>query len=391
MAQELADVSLYDPDAAFRSARSLAFNGNRISARDTLKQILRDYPDYIDVQAFLANTYRWDGDHDSARRHFNRIISRERGREDVWVNAIQNELKDGNTSIALGLANKALHFLGSSAPVEDIRREILAESDNGFTGKVGLASKDRAEVKEFRNVVSVSNTVEVFDQFYDPMYYGTVEYQGKTRSGKVVPRINYSNRFGINGLQYELDLYPKISETFYAYINYGYSDAEIFSRHRAGLEVFVNLPKALEASLGARYLDFRDVQATLLTGSLGMYRGNYYLSLRPFITMLNGRRPAVSGSFTARKYLSDNYNYLGIKLSYGFSPELRQLGNGNTLIAESLLFIESRQLWMEYQLSDSKGQHLYKARLGLVRQEYILQPGAFFWVFSGGLTYSLRI
>lgn len=381
----IAQQTIHDPDAAFRNARELAFQGDHPAARDSLQQILLQYPEYTEVHAFLANTYRWEGDHERARRHYNRITSRQRGHEAIWVAAIQNEIQAGNRSIALGLANKALHYLGESTAVQQLRADLISGTVQGpFPGET-------EEGREFSNMLSAANRVEAFDQYYDPMMYTSLEYQRNTKYGKVVPRIRYNNRFGINGLQYELDLYPRISERFYGYLNYGYSDSELFPGHKGAVELYANFPKALEASLGGRYLAFPESGATLLTGSFGMYRGNYYMSFRPYFVMLGNRKPGGSGTIRVRKYLSDALNYLGLYVSYGYSPELRQLQSGSTLVAETLLFLESQQIMLEYQFATGGGQHLYSASLGVSRQEYLLETGSFFWMISGGLTYKIRI
>ena len=379
------DPQVPDPDASFKRARELAFKGSYEAARDTLIRVMEAYPDYTEVQTFLANTYRWEGNTGQARKHFNRITSREREHEDVWLAAIYNELQAGNTSIALGLANKALQYLGDDSAIRKLRGEILGS----HTEEASRA--DSGETPEYNNRISVENRLETFDQYYDPMWYTSVEYRRETELGRVIPRINYSNRFGTNAIQYELDLYPRISNTLYGYVNYGYSDSELYPNHRGALEIFANLPKAMEVSLGARYLQFTDSDATLFTGSFGLYRGNYYLSIRPYLTVVDSRSPAVSGSLAARKYLTDNLHFLGLRASYGYSPELRQLRSGGVLISDTLLFLESQQLFFEYQFAPGNGQHLYMAQLGVSRQEYLLQPGSFFWVLSGGLTYRLRI
>lgn len=381
----LAQQFVNDPDAAFQNARELAFQGDHPAARDTLRRILQQYPEYTDVHAFLANTYRWEGDHEEARKHFNRITSRERGHEAVWVAAIQNERQAGNPSIALGLANKALHFLRGNEAIQVLRAELnSANLPNYPSGKL-------QEKREFKNGISLENRLEAFDSYYDPMVYTTLEYQRTTEFGKVLPRVRYSNRFDMHGFQYEMDLYPRLSETFFGYMNYGYSDSELFPGHKAGLELYANLPKALEVSLGGRYLAFPESNATLLTASFGMYRGNYYMSFRPYFVMLGNRKPGGSGNILLRKYLADGLNYFGLNLSYGYSPELRQLQSGTVLIAETLLFLESQQLMFDYQFSSGGGQHLYKASLGISRQEYVLEPDTFFWMISGGLTYQIRI
>ncbi len=370
----------YDADQAFLHARDLAFGGKHAEARDTLKRILTDYPDYADVETLLAKTYSWQGEYDMARLHLNRVTSRQRKAEDAWVASVRNEIYAGNPSLALGLSNKALLYLENNAEIQRLRNEILAEH--------ARAGADPESEDELRNFIALDNSYEVFDQAFDPMVYSSLEYTRQTRFGKVIPRLNYSNRFQIQGLQYELDLFPRINKMFYAYLNYGFSEASIYPNHRAGAELYANLPGALETSLGVRHLDFRESQATLVTGSFGIYRGNYYMSLRPYLSLFKDRSPGISGSALVRRYLKDAQTYLGIRAVYGFSPELRQLRAGTELLAETLLFVETQQLQLEYQFTAGNSSR-YRAQLGVSHQEFLLEPGSFYWVFQGGLRYQL--
>ena len=372
----------YDPDRAYEFARDLAFQGAYIEARDTLTKILSDFPEYTDVESLLAKTYSWEGNYDRARRHFNRITSRERNLEEVWVACVKNEMYAGNTSLAVGLANKGLMYLGESQELQNLRQKLLNEKEN-------IPGREEKVEKETFNYFALTNAVEAFDGAFDPMVYSSLEYQRKTAVGKIIPRLNYNYRFQIPGLQYEMDLYPKFSEKTYAYLNYGYSDAEIFPAHRFGAELFTGFKGGLEASLGMRYLDFRESQATLLTGSFGLYKGNYYLSFRPFLSLFKDRSPGVSGSILARKYLKNANEYLGLRAIYGFNPELRQLRSGTELLAETLLFVESQELQFEYQMAPGSGKHRYRAQLGISRQEFVFEPGSFFWVFRGGIRYQV--
>lgn len=374
----------YNPDEAFYRARDLAFEGRREQARDTLMRILSDYPEYTDVQALLAKTYSWDGDYEKARLYFNRITTKERGLEEVWVAAIRNELYAGNPSLALGLANKALLYLEASPEIEEIRRGIL----DGNTDKGEKLEEKGAEPEgEAKNLLALSNWLEVFDTGYDPMFYSSLEYQRTTPMGNIIPRINYSNRFDTRGVQYELDAYPVFSKTFHGYLNYGYSNASIYPSHRAGAELYANLGGGHEASLGMRYIDFRESVATLLTASFGWYRGNYYLSLRPYLSLSNDRSPGVSGSVLARRYFRDRHQYLGVRGIYGISPELRQLRSGSELLAETLLFVESQQLQVEYQFAGAGAKNRYRAEVGVGRQEFVMESGSFYWVFQAGVRY----
>lgn len=50
------------------------------------------------------------------------------------------------------------------------------------------------------------------------------------------PRINLANRYGITGIHGEMDAYPKISENNYGYMNYGFSQSDVFPKNRLNLK-----------------------------------------------------------------------------------------------------------------------------------------------------------
>ncbi|WP_298485796.1 YaiO family outer membrane beta-barrel protein [uncultured Maribacter sp.] len=379
-----------DPDSSFFTARELAFAGNRVAARDTLTTILSVYPEYTDVRVLLAKTHTWDKEYDSARKHFNIIISKEKEIKEVWVAAINNELYSENYATALGLANKALKYIPNDEDVAKQKQYAI----NGITGvtEEGQESKIDTTTTTLKNQFGLTNSFEIFDVVYDPMFYSSIEYKRETLSGPIIPRINYSNRFGTHGLQYELDFYPKLSKKIYGYLNYGFSNAPTFPKHRAGVEVYANYPKNMELSLGVRYLDFKSIKATIATASVGLYSGNYFFSARPYVTAIsNNNNLGFSGTVLARKYLRDKDNYLGIIAGVGYASELKQLRNAqDALLAETVLYVESQQVLFEYQFTGKKNPNIYKTNLGVTRQELIFEPGKFFWSVSAGITYQVK-
>jgi len=381
-----------DPDASLQRAMTLAFEGNRVEARDTLTNILTAYPDYTDVRTLLAKTYSWDGNYDEARKQFNRITSEEKQLKEVWVAAIRNEMFAENHYLALGLANKALLYLSKEDELVQLRSEILKKLEGiEESSTVGNTSeKTVEEEKKYKNTVTLFSSTDVFDVVFDPMFYSGLEFSHETSVGKIIPRINYSNRFDIDGIQYELDLYPKFSKTLYAYLNYGYSQSEIYPTHRFGGDLYANLPKGIEVSLGARYLSFTESNVTIYTGSVGLYKGNYYFSLRPYVTPRNNNTTGLSGILIARKYLKDANNFIGFSGGMGFMPEFRQFLANSKLIAETVLFVESQQLMLEYQFSFKDNPSLYRANLGITRQELVFAAGNYFYAVSAGLRYQVR-
>ncbi|MFS4468317.1 YaiO family outer membrane beta-barrel protein [Maribacter sp. 2210JD10-5] len=381
-----------NPDTSYLTARDLAFNGKRSIARDTLTNILTKYPNYADVRSLLASTYSWDGKYEKARGHFNRILSADKENKEVWIAAIKNELYAKKNDLALGLSNKALLYLQNDTDIQELRATALANiKKENESPSAAEKAKESVETKSLQNSINFRNSIDVFDIVFNPMIYSSIGYGRKTEYGTIIGRVNYSNRFETNGIQYEVDLYPKISKTFYAYLNYGYSDATIYPGHRAGAELYANLPKAKEASLGMRYLNFSGTNVAILTGSFGLYKGNYYFSLRPYITPQPTGNWGASGALLVRKYFKDGDNYLGLDAGMGYSAELNQFIVDGELLSETQLFLESQRLRLEYQFSNKKGNNVYNTNLGVNRQELAFSSGNFFWAISAGLSYEIRL
>ena len=383
-----------NPDMSLQTAQNLAFSGKRAVAQDTLNRILTKYPHYNDVRNLLASTYSWDGEYDKARGHFNKITSTDKKNKETWVAAIKNEIYAKEYYIALGLANKALSYNEADEQLLKLRDEILKNTPGSAESQPEIPKENFKkffeEDKVFKNRLAISNAYEIFDIAYDPMIYTSLEYKRETKLGSIIPRINFSNRFETNGIQYELDTYPKFSKKFYAYTNYAFSNSSIYPNHRAGVEFYANLPKSLEVSAGLRYLDFKDTKANIITGSVGLYRGNYYFSLRPYLTSGEDKPLGISGTILGRKYLKDGDNYFGLIAGYGFIPDLKQLQDGDLILAETLLYVESQHLRFEYQFSGKKQPHLYRAHLGILRQELIFSSGTFYWSLSAGFVYHVK-
>ncbi|MFD0797518.1 YaiO family outer membrane beta-barrel protein [Maribacter chungangensis] len=377
-----------DPDTSYFTARELAFAGNRSDARDTLKLVLSRYPEYVDVRSLLAKTYSWDQEFDKARAEFNAITSKERKNKEVWIGAIKNEQYANNLHIALGMANKALVFLEDDMDILQIKTEIVKQiADTQLLQNKLKATKIAEEKKQ---AFTVYTEGEVFDQVLDPMYYGAIEYRKETKWGVLLPRINFNRRFNLNGLQAEIDAYPKISKSLSGYFNYGFSNSEIFPRHRVGAEIVKELPNALEASLGLRHLSFATDEATILTGSFGLYRGNYYASLRPFVVPDAVKGLGVSGSLLVRRYFKDGNNWLGMNLGYGFDTEMNQFIVDGELLAQTLLYLEAQRVRLEYQFTRANNSNQYKVNVGVNRQELAFSSGNFFLSVTAGLSYQVK-
>ncbi|MEP2238794.1 MAG: YaiO family outer membrane beta-barrel protein, partial [Maribacter sp.] len=357
---------------SFETAYALAYEGKTNTAHNMLYNLVNAAETEIQTSVLWASTLSWRGDYDLARSEFNSILSKDKTNREAWLSAVKNELYAKNYATALGLANKALVHIENDQELKRLQTvatdgvqgaaynpdgwfNVESTVNTKFTdAKNSFSSVNDAAIAEtenihttpvtegkLKNTVMVNSAVTFFDKRFDPITTSSISYKRQTPFGAIIPRINNSNRVGKNGIQLDLDLYPKIAKGFYAYINYGYSDSELYPNHKVGGDVYYNHKSGIEFSAGGRLINFATKDVKSITNSLGYYTGNYYLSLRSYITPESNNLTNVSGNLLVRKYLKDAKNYMGLNVGYGFSPELRQFTSGDQLLAETLLYIES--------------------------------------------------
>lgn len=180
--------------------------------------------------------------------------------------------------------------------------------------KPGYAPRDTA-----RYFVAADASYVHFLDSTDPWKLASLSVGRAVHAGSIIGRVNYADRFSISGAQMEADAYPRIDATTYAYLNVGYSSAVIFPEWRFGGEIFKDLPHGWETSVGFRELRFENNPVTLVTGTVGKYFGNFWISARPFVRFKSSGNEASAG-VTARKYFADADQFAGIRASYGSAP-----------------------------------------------------------------------
>lgn len=340
----------------FEEARHYAFNGERAKARQICKVILSQGYN-SDVALLLARTYAWDGNRDSTRIILNEVLTRNPDNMEALDAFADVEFWSENYAKAIEYCDLALKK-DSTAEAFLFKKARILHSSEKFEEAVAtlekLIRKNPAhaealkKLQEYRidvlkNTVRLTYTLDFFDKAFnrDPWQIIALSYGRKTKFGSVIARINLANRFGNTGFQGEVDAYPKISENNYGYLNYGFSQSSVFPKNRLGLEWYHNFPKSFEGSIGMRVLYFNSSNADIYTFTLGKYVGNYWISLRSFVTPGTGGT-SVSGFLQMRRYFSDPENYFGLRMGYGVSPDDNQnlvdsdLGNRLTLKTWSL-------------------------------------------------------
>ena len=325
----------------FEEVKNYAFNGQRAKARAICRAILAKGFD-SDVATLMGRTYAWDSQYDSARVVLQEVLVHSPENSDAlsaladveyWNDRYPKALEYCNRILVKDPNNETVQYqkariLNSADRYDEaaLVLEKLLEKNSANTDALRLLDKVRLEL--IKNKITISYSYDYFSNAAynkDPWQLVYLQYGRKTSLGTVIGRVNYANRFGTNAIQLEADAYPKIGENDYLYLNYGFSDMSIFPNHRGGFEWNHSFPKAFEGSLGGRILHFAGSKRVVIyTGSFGKYFGNYWMSLRPFVTPGNDGT-SVSTYLMVRRYFSDPENYIGLKLGMGSSPDERRL------------------------------------------------------------------
>ncbi|MBU0695158.1 MAG: YaiO family outer membrane beta-barrel protein [Bacteroidetes bacterium] len=322
----------------FIKARKLAFEDKNYTAAIALtKKALIKSPDYTDIEIFLGRLYTFSDKIDSARVMFKEAVRKNPTYEDTYLAYGNLENWNDQSVKALEIVDTGLSYHPKSESLLILKAKILKslnrypEANSVLTQTLKLYPKSTEARSLSQSVayLSSNNTISLgysqtnFDkQFDDPWRFGNISYGRQTKLGSIITRYNYANRFKTNGSQVEVDLYPKISQLFYAYVSGGYSNTVgVFPKYRSGFSLYSNLPASFEAEVGLRTLSF-DKTTVIYTASVGKYYKNYWFNLRTYLTPSNN---SVSQSFSlnVRYYTGGQDDYLSFGIGTGISPDNR--------------------------------------------------------------------
>ncbi len=328
-------------DGLLAMARKAAFDDkNYAQAKQYLYHALQISPGYADIKIFLGRLNTWTDNKDSARYYFKEVLKTNPGYEDASAAYADLEYWNDNTKNALTITDSALLYHPASADLlvrkakilSNLRRYteantiVLQALKIDRNNSIARSLAERIKELSTKNKIGLNYDYIYFDkQFSDPWHLASFDYTRRTGIGAITGRINYANRFKQEGVQYELEGYPRISKTFYSYINAGYSEkVGVFPQWRGGFSLYVNLPKSYEADLGFRYLKFSGSPTWIYTGYLGKYYKSWLFGARTYITPSKlSNAVSTSYSVSARYYYGSTDDYFGVSAGYGISPDDR--------------------------------------------------------------------
>ena len=325
-------------DDLFNEARTISKEkSNYPKIISLLKLALEKDQHYADVRLLLGKVYTWNGNLDSARLQFNQVIATGQQLEEAYSAIFDVEFWNKNLARALDHANQGLLYMPNSAELTVKKAKALSALNDDRQAlsllKTYLEENPQADsVKSYYNLLKRERTYHMislgyeyvyFDKrFDDPWHYTNLDYTRKTSFGPVTGRLIYSNRFKKDGVQGEIEAYPMISKKINAYVGFGYSNATIFPKFRTGASLYYVFLKNIDAETGFRYLNFDSLQVSLAVLGLGKYIKNWYFNLQSYISV-NAKVPANSVTLNARYYFYDRFNFAGVQIGTGISPDDR--------------------------------------------------------------------
>jgi len=348
----------------------------------------------------LATTYSWDGEYKKARKEFTYVLQKDPQNKSTWIAAIRSEIWGDKPYAALQLITESLMKFPDDPELLYLKATAQEKTNNPLESLSTIQSildknPEYQKAKDYqinlsatlrKNAIGIKAQVDIYSEVFDPMQYYTLNYTRQTKYGSIIAKVNLNRRFNENGAQVEVDMYPKISNGFYAYLNLGFSNSFLFPDIRYGGELYKSLPKSFEVSLGFRSLKY-ETTTNIYTGSVGWYTGNSYLSFRPYFTP-GDTGTSTSGTFTYRKYRSDADNYLGFTVGMGFSPEINQFNfSGNE---SAIVNLKSQKVNIGYYFTSSNKQNAWGTQVGLAHQEISFDQGNYFWIYNVTLSWDIR-
>ena len=366
----------------FAKARHTAFNDKNFAEAISLtNKALIKSPDDTDLQIFLGRLYSWDNQAENSRNVFEKIIKEHPENDEVYLAYGNLEYWNKNYNKALEITEMGLTKNPGSQELMLLKAKNLIELKEFYEANTTInalliinpkheearALNQGIAILSSKNAVGLRYDYSYFDKrFDDPWHLVALDYTRQTKFGSATARVNYANRFATDAAQFEVDLYPYFSKTFYAYVNTGISgNKDIFPQFRAGFSLYANLPAAFEVDAGFRFLNFTTGDTWVYTASVGKYYKNYWFNFRTYLTPASNN---VSQAYhlNVRYYLGGANDYLAFRIGTGISPDNQ---TNNVFYNSTNYKLKSNNIALEYRRT-IKNNVVVFAQASLENQEY---------------------
>jgi YaiO family outer membrane protein len=290
-------------------ARGAALDGRRAEALVMLEAHLAQSPDDADGRLVYGLVLSWDGRYEDARRELRRVLAQTPGYADARVALMNVELWSGHREDADALAG-----------------EILSRDPGNPQARL---VRQRAGTAGHSWTATLSYAIDRFSDDRVPWHEQAVALSRSTPIGAIAFRGTRAVRFSRNDVQLEVEMYPVLRAGTYAFVGFGFaSDASLYPRRRAAIDLYQSLGGGVEVSAGYRRLEFTD-DTDIYLATLTKYFGHWMASGKVYHVPGQGPIDPTSYHGIVRRYFgADGTSFIGAGYGDGLSrEEVRSTGD----------------------------------------------------------------
>lgn len=197
--------------------------------------------------------------------------------------------------------------------------------------------------------------------------FASLHYYRLTEYGSYGARINYANRYGMNGAQYLIETYPKFNDNISANITFGYANQTqiLYPNLQYRIEPFFDFSNGMEISVGQnwqKYITFDNQKIITNTGTFGKYFKKDFIWYRPSFFSPTS---SMLSELSLRHFADKKNTYITFKVNAGRLPDI-----GDLPPLDEIVVLKQRGINIDGQYALTK-TFFIKAGAGYTRQFYI--------------------
>ena len=249
-------------DSLYKIGRELAFQKQYDTAIIVLNRACEEHPQDMEMRLLLGRVHAWKNDYPNAEKNALMVLNNQTRNWDAMSALSDIYLWSKNWKGLEKTAKYALSKLADSKlknPSIGIDSAIFIKNyASGLIEQLRFKEAEQAlrpvknQLPNLWNIASLkakSTILSLYMGYYDfktqqkDWQTGSLELVRRMRAMSVVATVNYASRFGKQGNQYMMQLYPQIGKKGYAQLLFGYSDGKVFPNLTYGGSYFLNFKK----------------------------------------------------------------------------------------------------------------------------------------------------
>lgn len=312
-------------------------------AKKIAHQCLKVAPNYLDFHLALGRIHKNEKSMDSARYYFQHVIDANPKYKEAFVFLSRTELEAKNNAAALATINKGIAIYPEEKEFYLVKLQIInsqEEPKKSIEYLEFLSTKYPDDIAIKNQLHDIKSTIKsnrigtsyTFTTFnrdnYGPWHLTSVNYSKQFNKVSLGGRVNYIDRRQNGSSQnfgyfYEIESYFKTTKKSYSFVNFGFSDGEVFPEFRFLFSNYYTLGKGFETEIGYRFNKRTNTKSSSGILALGKYFKNNWINFR---TSFQLDEPKLYPSFSTqfRHYYNTRFDYFSLTIGYGTSPDERE-------------------------------------------------------------------